>query len=1524
MPRKTNLNTSPYFNDFDVSKQYYHIGFKPGFGIQNRELHHLQDQFQTQLERFGDNIFVQGTILEGCNFIFYDPQPYIKLQDTLADATSPTIPSQYIDLNIESPSTGLKAYVVDSADGFESQDPDLKTLYLKYINSGTDSNTFAFTAGETLNVYDLQRSISDFTINNGGIAFSNSDSVIITSALVVNVTSGTFSNGDYINDGGDANVQIVGVDTTTLADTGKVIWSIKPREDDLTNATITSAAWTIANGAALADAGATATADVERLIGSGLEAIIRTNATGRITSVSSTSNGAGYTTAPQLTVKSANNATGVSALDIDPLNYKAQVVVSTVSEAVGNGYAFGVTDGVIYQKGYFLKVNSQRVTVSKYSTTPNAISVGFDSVESIVNADQDTTLFDNATGEPNETAPGADRLKIVPTLTAVASNTANANPEFFTLVEFSEGRPFKQNKTTQYNKINDEMARRTKEESGDYVTDKFIVSTSSPANSAIEANSFTVKVDPGAAYVDGYRVRTEATYSQDVARTTETRSTSQSISLNYGNYVVVDNAAGFFQFSTGDVVDLYDTAHEFLANTDLVAAGTITPSGSKIGEARIRSMVPLNNISPESSQTGAADSAYRLYLFDIIMNAGRNFSDTKAVFYDGTAFDGIADVVTVVQGTTNTAIAELADRQRSKLLFYSGVQSIQNANAINYTYRTIKTDTVMSNNGQLVYNISGTPDEFFVTTGALSNSELQKLYVAPVGGDLIAADNLTGTFDSNTSTNTWTGAGTNFLNELVAGDYLTVSANSTGGSQLRQVTKIINSTAIQVDKVGEFSNAVATGARTFPRYVPIPFGSREGLTGNVDANGNIMTLTMQYHNANDFNIDTGSSTNTALGVNINRTAAARKTKTPQRNRFVKIRLANNAGGTSGPWCLGIPDVFRVRAVYKHDDSTVNTNSTNVLNQCYVDHNQNENYYGLSYLYARPRNNMNLASDDYLLVEFDHFTESGAGGFFDAISYVSSNTTQRVNTDSANLATITGAGTVHSFEIPQIVADSGINYDLINQFDFRPYVVNTVATGSNATNAPLNPANTRSFGTTSDPANDKKFPLPDSIMTATVSQFLSRVDSIFLDRNADFSIVSGKPGSNTLNSIPPEPPNGALKIVDLFVPPYPNAPIKKSEQFKEIINTKVANIRYLYDRFVNRTIERVKSADTSTTYTQPVGYTMADINKLEKRISDLEYYMGLSLLESDLKDRVIPSSNDPQLNRFKFGFFVDDFSDYLRLDAANPRFNAQIEQDDLVPPLMSWVAYFDQSTINNGDYIEEILVNQINSSDPADAVEPSCLPNTQIANAIALRTNFNSQQVGNTVSSFVDNFSVQLAGGASEVTPGEVTFVNSSATLFYYAYDKNVKVEIYQGSTLLASTANAVALSNTDKVFVQSEEASNWFVDEYDTYGIDTTVSTDYANYMGKIEFTHNPNLGRNYTVRVYKGADSFRWKTLFQYPIDRSTVGCPPPPPGEPGTPGVPGRPGTPGIPGAPGAVRQVTWGGGNDFQESGDAGSDP
>ena len=56
MTQKTNLNISPYYDDFDPNDQFYKVLFKPGFPVQARELTTLQSGLQNQLESFGSHI----------------------------------------------------------------------------------------------------------------------------------------------------------------------------------------------------------------------------------------------------------------------------------------------------------------------------------------------------------------------------------------------------------------------------------------------------------------------------------------------------------------------------------------------------------------------------------------------------------------------------------------------------------------------------------------------------------------------------------------------------------------------------------------------------------------------------------------------------------------------------------------------------------------------------------------------------------------------------------------------------------------------------------------------------------------------------------------------------------------------------------------------------------------------------------------------------------------------------------------------------------------------------------------------------------------------------------------------------------------------------------------------------------------------------------------------------------------------------------------------------------------------------
>ena len=85
MPIETDLSIDPYYDDFDETKNFHKILFRPAVPVQARELTQLQTILQNQIERFGDNIFVEGTVIQGCNFNFDSQLDYVKLPDLRVD-----------------------------------------------------------------------------------------------------------------------------------------------------------------------------------------------------------------------------------------------------------------------------------------------------------------------------------------------------------------------------------------------------------------------------------------------------------------------------------------------------------------------------------------------------------------------------------------------------------------------------------------------------------------------------------------------------------------------------------------------------------------------------------------------------------------------------------------------------------------------------------------------------------------------------------------------------------------------------------------------------------------------------------------------------------------------------------------------------------------------------------------------------------------------------------------------------------------------------------------------------------------------------------------------------------------------------------------------------------------------------------------------------------------------------------------------------------------------------------------------
>src|SRR5687767_9345701 len=148
MPINTDLSPFPYLDDFDPTKDFYKLLFRPGVAVQVRELNQLQTILQTQIERFGLNIFKLGTIVDGCSFNFYRNYNYVKLVDnTQAGVT--VDPSLYVGMFANN-ANGLIAYIINYADGFEAAAPDLKTIFVNLINSGESGEDANFTPGDLL------------------------------------------------------------------------------------------------------------------------------------------------------------------------------------------------------------------------------------------------------------------------------------------------------------------------------------------------------------------------------------------------------------------------------------------------------------------------------------------------------------------------------------------------------------------------------------------------------------------------------------------------------------------------------------------------------------------------------------------------------------------------------------------------------------------------------------------------------------------------------------------------------------------------------------------------------------------------------------------------------------------------------------------------------------------------------------------------------------------------------------------------------------------------------------------------------------------------------------------------------------------------------------------------------------------------------------------------------------------------------------------------------------------------------
>ena len=435
------------------------------------------------------------------------------------------------------------------------------------------------------------------------------------------------------------------------------------------------------------------------------------------------------------TSSGTNNITSVfaNAEELTSNGSPVRYAKAVSSAATGFGSTVNIEEGVYFISGTFAYVPAGSLILDKYTNTPNYI-VGLKVTESIVSSGTDSTLLDNAQDVPNTAAPGANRYQISTTLIkeplALSSRTEN---DYITLIVIEGGKSaVDKTDKNQDTELTERLARRTFEESGDYVVEPFqlnvreylndgtnfgfkttaeIIADGDAANTGAATtfgeDRLVVGIDPSVAYVKGFRVQNATTKNLTVekprldagsAKATNTVIGSTTSAL-IGNYIKLATAAsGSGTSAISQVKGMPDVNTFGTIDLHTVTIAGTQSNSNKIGTARARALEFVN-------------SEIRLYLFDITMTGTNTFSAVKSVKQSGAIQDFIGDLSSagnLFEVGNNTMVFKLPQ---------SAIKTLKTGT--NATQTTIIVKELFDNNGD---SISVSSPASIVNTGNITAS----------------------------------------------------------------------------------------------------------------------------------------------------------------------------------------------------------------------------------------------------------------------------------------------------------------------------------------------------------------------------------------------------------------------------------------------------------------------------------------------------------------------------------------------------------------------------------------------------------------------------------------------------------------------------------------------------------------------------------------------------------------------------------------------------------------------------------
>ena len=555
---------------------------------------------------------------------------------------------------------------------------------------------------------------------------------------------------------------------------------------------------------------------------------------------------------------------------------------STVN-ALGVGYGLHMGEGIIYQKGFFLKTLADNFVIKEHSSSVAGLRVGFDTAEYIVKPAEDDSLYDNSIGSSNQNAPGAYRLKLVPSLVVYdsANTEVDIPKDFLPIIDYDKGFgvPVSSTVDPQYSLIGDQIALRTKEESGDYIVRPFQVSVENSANS----QTFYYNVSPGTAYVDGYRVNYDIAQKTEVQRAIYSESVNNNIvTANFGHYLKIREVIGTFDIGSVPDVGLY-SANQFAISQNGGGLTAAVGTSSLVGNANVRA------IMFNSGTKGTASAEYLLYISNIRMKADKNFEkDAKSIHIaSGTYGKVYADIY---QEGGRSAVFEGASKQ---LIFDTGLKGIKNLlsntniNSTSYIYRTTSAAATLTRTSSIQADASITisEDRYNYGVGSINDVPSEDINV------MFNADAISNLYSVSTGFTTPTvGRGTFGANSSII---TCTAATGAAGSFINNY----GDTNGQNPKVGEMVRLNLTGSQSYG-YHHVVSTVQGGTPGTVMQVSPAITLATQK---------------AVTGVQITSTAGAFQCTSTALTTAMRIRITGTYGGTGSITGYSSGNIYKISA-----------------------------------------------------------------------------------------------------------------------------------------------------------------------------------------------------------------------------------------------------------------------------------------------------------------------------------------------------------------------------------------------------------------------------------------------------------------------------------------------------------------------------------------------------------------------------------------------------------------------------------